>query len=212
MDAIADVVRSIGGGAGVFDVACPSSGPERRSPANRRRKVLRVWRGDDDFTTWYCARCGESGHSFGERSGSKDGAASKAAQREIARRQAERLQAERLQADERQSRLNKALSLWRSRQPIGGSIAETYLREARGYTGPLPQTLGFLPARGEYLPAMIAAFGIATEPEPGILSICDDAVRGVHLTNSGQTVPARPAIPRRSWSGTASARRSCSRR
>ena len=96
-------------------------------------------------------------------SGLDDRTAFAAAQREMARRQ----------ADERQSRLHKALWLWRARQPIRGSIAELYLREARGYTGPLPQTLGFLPARGEYPPAMIAAFGIPTEPEPGVLSISD---------------------------------------
>src|SRR5262249_7694849 len=30
----------------------------------------------------------------------------------------------------------KAGWLWRQRQPIAGSIAERYLREARGYTGP----------------------------------------------------------------------------
>lgn len=76
--------------------------------------------------------------------------------------------------------------MWSKRRPLIGSIAETYLREARGYSGqippPLPATLGFLPARGDHGPAMIAAFGVPHEPEPGTLVIADDAVRGVHIT------------------------------
>jgi len=78
--------------------------------------------------------------------------------------------------------LNKALWLWRLRQPVAGSIAETYLRKVRAYGGPLPATIGFLPARGEHKPALIAAFGLAHEPEPGSLAINDEAVRGIHLT------------------------------
>jgi hypothetical protein len=76
----------------------------------------------------------------------------------------------------------KALWLWRDRRQIAGSIAETYLRETRAYNGPLPATLGFLPARGEYLPAMVAAFGLIEEPEPGVIAINDEAVGGIHIT------------------------------
>jgi hypothetical protein len=75
----------------------------------------------------------------------------------------------------------KARWLWRQRQPIVGSIAEAYLRQARGCGGALPATLGFLPARGEHPPALIAAFGMTTEPEPGKLAIVDDAVTAVQL-------------------------------
>jgi hypothetical protein len=75
----------------------------------------------------------------------------------------------------------RALWLWRQRQPVAGTIAETYLRSARGYGGPIPATLGFLPARGDHEPALIAAFGLAVEPKPGVLAIDDDAVKGVHL-------------------------------
>jgi hypothetical protein len=56
------------------------------------------------------------------------------------------------------------------------------LREARGYGGTLPATLGFLPARGDHGPAMIGAFGLPEEPEPNTLRIRDEAVVGVHLT------------------------------
>jgi hypothetical protein len=82
----------------------------------------------------------------------------------------------------RVERLGKARWLWSQRQPIGGSIAETYLREARGYGGPLPATLAFLPSRGDYPHAMIAAFGFAHEVEPGAIAITDAAVTGVHIT------------------------------
>jgi hypothetical protein len=63
-----------------------------------------------------------------------------------------------------------------------GTIAERYIREARGITCPLPATLSFLPAHGEYPPAMIAPFGPAHETEPGVIMIADDALRGVHIT------------------------------
>jgi phage/plasmid primase-like uncharacterized protein len=72
--------------------------------------------------------------------------------------------------------------LWSSlRQPIAGTIAERYLREARGYGGPLPPTLAFLPARKDKPPAMIAAFALADECEPGGLGQPRD-VSAVHLT------------------------------
>ena len=78
--------------------------------------------------------------------------------------------------------LRKARSLWSYRLPIIGSVAERYLRQCRGYTGEMPGTLGFLPARDEHPPAMIAAFGTAIEHLPGELMIYDAAVRGVHIT------------------------------
>jgi Toprim domain len=75
----------------------------------------------------------------------------------------------------------KAQWFWLQRQPIAGTIAQTYLREARGYRGVIPPTLGFLPARGDHPPALIAAFGIAPEPKPGELAIAADAVMAVQL-------------------------------
>jgi phage/plasmid primase-like uncharacterized protein len=74
----------------------------------------------------------------------------------------------------------KAAWLWSQRKPIIGSIAELYLR-SRGITCVLPATLGFLPARGEYSPAMIAAFGLVAEPEPGRIIPLRN-VEAVHLT------------------------------
>jgi Toprim domain len=68
------------------------------------------------------------------------------------------------------------------RRPISGSIAEVYLRQARGYRGQIPATLGYLPPRGEHGPSMIAAFGLTTEPDVGRIAIADAALRGVHIT------------------------------
>ncbi len=49
------------GRLGQFDVPCPSCGPERRSPANRVAKKLRIWRKTSDFISFRCARCGVAG-------------------------------------------------------------------------------------------------------------------------------------------------------
>ena len=78
--------------------------------------------------------------------------------------------------------LRKARWLWSQGKPAAGTIAETYLRRARGYGGPLPATLRLLPARGLHGPAMIAAFGLPCEPEPGRIAIADADVVGVHIT------------------------------
>jgi len=83
--------------------------------------------------------------------------------------------------DDAASSRAKAQRLWRRREPIVSSVAERYLRTARGYGGTIPPTLAFLPARGDHPPALIASFGIATEPEPGALAIADDAVMAVQL-------------------------------
>jgi hypothetical protein len=71
--------------------------------------------------------------------------------------------------------------VWLQRKPIIGSIAELYLR-SRGITCPLPPTLGFLlPQKPEHHPAMIAAFGLCEEPEPGLI-VPPHHVEAVHLT------------------------------
>jgi Toprim domain len=75
-----------------------------------------------------------------------------------------------------------ARHLWGKRLPIGDSLAETYLRDSRGYKGPIPSPLGFLPAHRHYQPAMIAAFALAREIEPGDVQVLHADVHAVHLT------------------------------
>lgn len=94
-----------------------------------------------------------------------------------------RREAERRDQDYAALQLQKAKWLWQHRQPIAGSLAETYLREVRAYGGALPATLGFLPPQKKRPhPAMVAAFGIPDEHEPGQLVIAEPQVKGVHLT------------------------------
>lgn len=72
-------------------------------------------------------------------------------------------------ADYERERHRTAAWLWSQRKPIIGSIVEHYLRTPRGITCALPATLGFLRATDIYPPALIAAFAIPDEPEPGLL-------------------------------------------
>jgi len=74
----------------------------------------------------------------------------------------------------------KAAWLWAQRQPAAGSPVEHYLRQRR-YTGVIPPTIGYLSARGEHPHAMVAAFALPNEVEPGELGP-PLGVRAVHLT------------------------------
>jgi hypothetical protein len=80
-----------------------------------------------------------------------------------------------------QQQHRKAQWIWAQRRPLIGSIAEKYLRQARGITCALPPTLAFLPAREKYPPAMIAAYAFVDEPEPDVLGE-PRKVDAVHLT------------------------------
>jgi hypothetical protein len=168
-----DVIDQLTGGRlGTHDVPCPECGPFKRSARNQRRRVLRVYRIEPSFAGYHCARCGEKGAAFDRNSAPPDPV-------KLAKARAEAAERDRAL---RAERLRKAHWLWSQRRPIVGSVAERYLRDARGYGGPLPATLGFLPARGDYPPALIAAFGLAREVEPGVIAVADHAVTGVHLT------------------------------
>jgi Toprim domain len=162
----------VGGQVGVQDVPCPVCGPDRRSAINRRRKVLRVWRPTPSFASYHCARCGLDGHARQVGTPAPEPAA-------LARARASAAQ---FAAATAEAKCEKARWLWRRRQPIEGTVAEKYLRECRRYAGQLPATLGFLPARSDFAPAMIAAFGMPDEVEPNVLSISAAGVMGVHLT------------------------------
>ncbi|MCC8942003.1 toprim domain-containing protein [Bradyrhizobium sp. Arg68] len=170
--ALHQLTELTGGCLGRHDVPCPVCGPDRRSPINQRRRVLRIWHDEPNFANYLCARCGIDGW-----------AADHSAQRtNPALIERIRAKAEAQRLSDIAGSLEKSRWLWSQRQPIGGTIAESYLRRCRGYTGELPGTLGFLPARGEHPPAMIAAFGTAAETTPGALTIYDAAVHGVHIT------------------------------
>jgi hypothetical protein len=164
-----DLDALIGGRTGTFDVPCPACRPFRK-PANKRKRTLRIWRKPGGFATFCCIHCGASGYAIGDNVRRLDPDT-------LARARAE---AETLHREQVARSRRKARRLWGRRQPIQGTIVETYLRHCRGYSGTLQSTLGFLPAHGDYPPAMIAAFGLADEVEPGVLR--PGEVWGVHLT------------------------------
>lgn len=174
---------------GTTDVACPLCGPDRRSPVNRRRRVLRIWHREPGFATYCCQRCGAQGCSRAYSGGDchLQGRILKGSERDRATRQLDKW-------------------LWRRQRPLEGSTAESYLREARGYDGLLPATLGFLPpVRSHYHPALIAAFGMANEIDPGVVEL--DDVHGIHLTflkpdgsNKAQVEPNKVMVgPSKGW-------------
>jgi CHC2 zinc finger len=75
----------------------------------------------------------------------------------------------------------KARWLWSRRQPASGTLVERYLA-GRGYSGAIPPTIGFVPASGDYAPAMIAAYAVPIEGEPGEL-VAPRGVDSVHITS-----------------------------
>ncbi len=166
-----EIDRLTGGKLGTFDTTCPFCSLFRHSPANRRAKVFRVYRIEPGFAGYHCVHCGEKGHARDRNSSPPDPT-------RLARARAEAAERDRIHRTERRY---KALNLWTMAHPIEGTIAQTYLQN-RGYSGPLPDTLRFLPGRGDYAPAMIAALGIPREVEPGVIRIAADAIKGVHLT------------------------------
>jgi hypothetical protein len=85
---------------------------------------------------------------------------------------------------------SRSLGLWRKAAPIYHTPADRYLR-GRGFAPPYPATLRYLSGTGEHPHALIAAFGLPDEPEPGLLRMPDAAVRAVHLTRLDPTGMSR---------------------
>ena len=92
----------------------------------------------------------------------------------------------------------RANHLWDCRQSAADTVVETYLYEARGYRGAIPDTIGFLPPGAYQFPAMIAAFGPAYFDSENLPHRWT-AVAGIHLTflepdGSGKAAIDRPKI------------------
>jgi Toprim domain len=163
------VDQLIGGKFGTFDVACPLCGPERRSHVNQERRVLRIWRTDDGFASFRCARCEEEGFVRRE-SGRADNAPATSKISATPRYPDKKVRDE---AADRQRA--KARWLWGRRRPLIASVAERYLREIRGYGGTLPEAIGYLPESGEHCACMISAMGLSR-------ATAAIEVQAVHLT------------------------------
>ena len=161
------------GRLGRLDVPCPhcSSWPHR-SARGARRRVLRVWQEDEDFAGYHCARCGLRG--FARRPGAGTD------RHRPAELKAQAAASAQAHAD---GQRRKARWIWRAALPALETCVERYLG-ARGIAGPLPkEIIKYLPADGPGRhPAMLVPYGMASEPEPGELTIAEAAVTAVHLT------------------------------
>jgi hypothetical protein len=161
---------------GAIDSQCPLCS-HLRKPAKQRLKVLRVYRDAPDFARFHCVHCEAKGWVSDRAAASTEkrlpAAEIEKIKSDIAVREAQHELARRL----------KALGLWHRGKPVPNTPVERYLRLVRGYRASIPGTIRFLPASRGFAPAMIAAIGIANEIEPGILSIPDQAIRGVHITS-----------------------------
>jgi hypothetical protein len=165
------IAALIGSRSGILDVPCPSCGPDRAAPANRTRRVLRIWHERPGFASYHCSRCGLRGYAH-------DREARPLKRDELDRR----LRAARARHTERiRQRRKLAQWLWTGSLPARGTLAERYLRH-RGITMELPRTLRFCPARGKHPPALVSAFGIPAEPWPGVLDVDRMSVNALHVT------------------------------
>jgi hypothetical protein len=167
-----DLRPLVGNRLGRHDVPCPVCGPTRRAPRNKIREVLRIWVLSPDFMSFVCARCDLRGYARDPNGQQVDRAALERARSEAAE----------MRRVETIRRLGISRYLWNRRRDPRRTVVETYLREPRGIACVIPATIGFLPPRGRHGPAMISAFGMAIEAEPGVLAMPDDAVVGVHVT------------------------------
>lgn len=149
---------------------CPDCSHTRSTPAHRAEKILAVWFNSDGSESHYCHHCGDTGV-------------------ERAQRSALRVKPARLPRDN--SRI--ANLLWQTSLTAHGTLVETYLRECRGINVSIPNTVRYLPARGGHSHAMITAFAMAQEFEPGVLEKLSSAT-AIHLTRlypSGNKIEKR---------------------
>jgi hypothetical protein len=149
---------------------CPVCGGDDRSAISVTKRL------------WHCRGCGTGGDVIDfvrHVDGCDFVAAINVLLGDVPRNQSLPANRETLRAN--QNNASTAVRLWSKRKPIAeGTPPWLYLRK-RHYTGLLPATLGHLPRRDPYPAAMIAAFGIAEEPEPGMIAP-PRAITGVHLT------------------------------
>ena len=179
---------------------CPVCGGRDRFAVNLKKAV------------WNCRGCGKGGdvielvrhldgcgfnHAIEQLTGERSAAVSSGPHNKVTDHLKQKAKAE--DAERQREQHRKAAWFWSQRQPIKGTIAERYLRQVRGITCPLPATLGYLPARkSDHHPALISAFALVDEVEPGVLGDSRGVV-SVHFTllkpdGSGKAEVEKPKI------------------
>ena len=118
------LIDLISGRFGKHDVPCPICGPERRSLANRKRRVFRIWH-MEGFVTYACARCGERSYAHAHRFGAHKGRSPRDQPRIVAS----------LEDTDQRARIEFALQLWEASCPLVGSLGYKYLKDHRGLRG-----------------------------------------------------------------------------
>ena len=168
-----EIAKACDNKLGTHDVPCLVCGPSHEKKGTDKREVLRIYFNQPEFIRYNCVRCGIKGYA----------SAGKAVPIDTAKLDALKRKADRREREERLRRLGKAKAIWRASQPIQGTLGDRYLRKVRGIYCPLPVTLRFLAAsRSDHHAAMVAAYGLPFEPEPGRLEIAEADIKAVQLT------------------------------
>ena len=135
-----DELAELAGNHAMADTACPLCGPGRRSPANRKRRVLRIWHTEPGFASYCCARCGERGWAREDQVIAA--LRSRGVREQTGLRPLAQLAPHRTGDldDARPSEV--ALAIWQSSKPAQGTPVETYLA-SRGIHLTPPDALRF---------------------------------------------------------------------
>ncbi|MCA1444709.1 toprim domain-containing protein [Ensifer sp. IC4062] len=152
------------GAATKADAACPLCGPLCRTPVNRKRKVLRLWRLSDVAISFSCARCEAKGYALDFKGKARSDEERKAWKQKVA-------EARRAETDERKRKQRVVEWLWQQACPVQGTLGETYFRRHRGITCPLPPSMRFVGASARYPASVLMPFLDAA-----------GRLKGLHLT------------------------------
>ena len=172
-NSIKDIICETGGTLGTYDIACPNCGPGRKSPANRRRKVMRIWHLEPGFATYSCARCRVKGYAH-------DGD-----WRPLDRSKVANLRAEitKHKAVDDKARQCRALAIWEAAGDLAGTLGLSYLTRPKatggralevpeGVSGRVLRFHPRCPWKQDSAPALIALYrDIHTDEPKAILRI-----------------------------------------
>jgi putative DNA primase/helicase len=120
-----DELAALAGHHAMADTACPLCGPGRRSPANRKRRVLRIWHTEPGFASYNCARCRERG--WARQNQVIAASRSRGVREQTGLRPLAQLAPHRTADLDNAKRSKVALAIWQSSKPAQGTPVETYL-------------------------------------------------------------------------------------
>ena len=152
-----DELAALAGNHAMADTACPLCGPGRRSPANRKRRVLRIWHTERGFASYYCARCRERG--WARENQVIAASRSRGVREQTGLRPLAQLARHRTADLDNEKRSKVALAIWQSSTPAQGTPVETYFASREIHLTP-PDALrfhaGLKHRSGGIWPAMVA--------------------------------------------------------